>query len=112
MPVDALKLNHYKLGTRKMEFINEAKEELKVNEHVIVKGIPVDAQKYQISGRTPLEWLIDRYKIKPDKQSGIVNDPNGWFENPKDIIDAIARIVHVSVETVRIIESLPDPFAD
>jgi predicted helicase len=28
---------------------------------------------------SPLAWYIDRYKIKRDKESGILNDPNGWF---------------------------------
>ena len=39
--------------------------------------------------------------------SGIVNDPNGWFENPRDLITAIKRIVYVSVESTKIIENLP-----
>ena len=57
--------------------------------------------------RTPLQWFIDRYKIKQDKESGIVNDPNGWFENPRDIVTAIERIVQVSAESTKIIENLP-----
>jgi predicted helicase len=51
--------------------------------------------------------VIDRYKIKKDTDSGIINDPNGWFENPRDLITAIERIVHVSVESTKIIENLP-----
>ena len=46
-----------------------------------------------------------------DKQSGIVNDPNAWFDDPRDLISAFRRIVHVSVETVRIIAALPEPMA-
>ena len=45
-----------------------------------------------------------------DKESGIVNDPNGWFDDPRDLIAAIRRIVHVSVESTRIVDSLPAPF--
>ncbi len=52
--------------------------------------------------------LPDRYKVKKDKRSGIVNDPNGWWNDPRDLIAAIRRIVHVSVETVRIVNGLPD----
>ena len=51
--------------------------------------------------------VIDRYKIKKDTDSGIINDPNGWFENPRDLITAIERIVHVSVESTKVIEGLP-----
>ena len=60
-----------------------------------------------MNGRTPLEWFIDRYRITQDKQSGIVNDPNGWFDDPRDLITAIRRVVHVSVETARIVNGLP-----
>ena len=46
-------------------------------------------------------------KSSRTENSGIVNDPNGWFENPRDLITAIERIVYVSVESTKIIESLP-----
>lgn len=36
-----------------------------------------------------------------------MNDPNGWFENPRDLVAAVARIVYVSVESARIVEGLP-----
>ena len=72
--------------------------------------VPKKAYEYQVNGRTPLEWFIDRYKITQDKDSGIVNDPNSWFDDPKDFIAAIKRIVHVSVETSRILDDLPQPF--
>ena len=35
------------------------------------------SHRYVVNGRTPLEWYIDRYKIKRDKESSILNDPNG-----------------------------------
>ena len=41
---------------------------------------------------------------------GIVNDPNEWFLNPKDLINAIRRIVYLSVETVHLVCTLPYPF--
>ena len=45
--------------------------------------------------------------IKTDKDSGIVNDPNGWFADPRDLVAAIKRIVYVSAESARIIDRLP-----
>ena len=54
----------------------------------------------------------ENYKIKTDKESGIVNDPNGWFKDPRDLVAAIKRIVHVSVESARIIEGLPREITD
>ena len=61
-----------------------------------------------MNGRTPLDWLIDRYHVVQDRQSGIVNDPNAWFAKPEDLLAAIERVVHVSVETARIVEGLPE----
>ena len=60
-----------------------------------------------LTAAAPLGWFIDRYRITTDKHSGIVNDPNGWFDDPRDFIAAIRRIAHVSVETVRIVDGLP-----
>ena len=107
------KPEHFRLGTRAMRFADkEAKTTLTINEHVCLSGIPEEAHRYVVNGRTPLEWFIDRYKIKKDTNSGIINDPNGWFENPRDLITAIARIVHISVKSTRIIEGLPSKLTD
>ena len=102
------KPEHFLLGTRAMRFANkETKDTLIINEHVQLSDIPEEAHRYVVNGRTPLEWFIDRYKIKKDTASGITNDPNGWFENPRDLITAIERIIYVSVESTKIIEKLP-----
>jgi predicted helicase len=44
-----------------------------------------------------------------DKASGIVNDPNDWsreVEDPRYIVDLLARIVTVSLETMMIVDAL------
>ena len=98
---------HFRLGAKAMRFADTGKSVLRVNDFISLAGVPAEAHKYEVNGRTPLEWFIDRYKVKQDKRSGIVNDPNGWFDDPRDLIPAIRRIVHVSVETVRIVRDLP-----
>ena len=107
-----LEPQHFVLGNRAMRFADDARTILIVNDHVRLVGIPREAHGYVVNGRTPLEWFIDRYRVTQDKESGIVNDPNGWFSEPEDVIAAIRRIVHVSVETTRIVAGLPEPFAD
>ena len=60
--------------------------------------------------RSGIDWIIDRYYIKTDKASGIVNDPNQWGlerDEPRYIIDLIKRVVTVSVRTVEIVARLP-----
>ena len=107
---DDPKPEHYQLGTRAMRFDDEERSVLVVNDHVRVAGIPPEAHVYQVNGRTPLAWLIDRYRVTTDRRSGIVNDPNEWFDDPRDLLATIRRIVHLSVRTVQIVDGLPDPF--
>ena len=104
---------YFLLGTKAMKYKDKNKKDiLIINEHIQISGIPEEAHRYVVNGRTPLEWFINRYKIKTDKNSGIVNDPNGWFENPRNLITAIERIVYVSVESTKIIEGLPSEITD
>ena len=101
---------HYRIGRQAMRFADGDRSVLIVNEHIRLAGIPAEAHEYDVNGRTPLEWFIDRYRLTQDKESGIVNDPNGWFGDPKDLIAAIRRIVYVSLETACIVKGLPEPF--
>ena len=103
---------HFRLTEKAMRFADDKNTTLIINENVRLAGIPEEAHRYVVNGRTPLEWYIDRYRIKQDKESGIVNDPNGWFEDPRDLVAAIERIVCVSVESTRIIEGLPSELTD
>ena len=101
---------HLELGRRAMRFADSGRGELVINEFIRLRGIPAAAHRYEVNGRTPLGWFMDRYRITNDAKSGIVNDPNHWFADSRDVITAIRRVIHVSVETVRIVESLPHPF--
>lgn len=81
------------------------------------KGIPEAAHRYVVNGRSPLEWMIDRYQVKTDPASGIVNDPNAYSDDPCYIANLVRRLVTVSVETMRVVDSLPpineqDRYAD
>ena len=59
-----------------------------------------------------LSHIFYCYKIKRDKESCIVNDPNGWFAHPRGLFAAIKYIVHVSVESTRIIKGLPSQLTE
>ena len=102
---------HFLLTEKEMRLVDDGST-LIINDHVSLSGIPEEAHRYVVNGRTPLEWFIDRYHIKRDKDSGIRNDPNGWFKDPRDLVTAIERIVYVSVESTRIIEGLPSQLTD
>lgn len=77
------------------------------NTDVTVSNIPERASEYKVNGKTPLEWMVDRYQVKTDKASGIVNDPNEYSDDPRYILELIGRLVTVSMRTLDIVEQLP-----
>ncbi len=87
------------------------KSTLIYNKYITIKNIPDAAHTYIVNGRSPLEWIIDRYQVKTDKNSGILNDCNKWGEehgNPRYILDLILSCITVAIKTQEIVNSLPD----
>ena len=77
------------------------------NKTVTIRNIPESAQDYVVNGRSPLEWAIDRYQVKVDKATGIMNDPNDYSEDPRYVLDLVCRLVTVSMRTNEIVAQLP-----
>ena len=77
-----------------------------VNEALTLSGIPPDAFDYKLGNRSALEWMLDQYQVGTDKRSGIVTDPNR-ADDPEYIVRLVRRVVTVSVQTVRLVASLP-----
>lgn len=86
---------------------NKDKTTIVYNSHIKLTEIPLEAYDYIVNGKPALEWIMERYQITKDKDSGITNNPNDWSDNPRYIIDLVKRIVRVSLETVKIVNSLP-----
>jgi len=86
---------------------NQNKSEIVVNDHVRLTGIPNEVHEYEINGKTPLDWILDQYKVSRNKTTGIVNDPNEFSDDPRYIVDLIKKVTRVSVETIRIVRNLP-----
>ena len=80
---------------------------LKVAENMTLRGIPLGAYEYVVNGRSAIGWLMDRYQVRKDKASGIVNDPNDYSDDPRYIVDLVERVVTVSMETIAIVSELP-----
>ncbi|WP_279329944.1 type ISP restriction/modification enzyme [Streptomyces sp. OS603R] len=80
------------------------------NNRVTLTNIPEEAYRYQLGTRSAIEWIIDRYQVTVDTKgkSGITNDPNDWSDDPRYIIDLLKRIVTVSLETMKIVDGLPE----
>ncbi len=80
------------------------------NSRIRLKGIPLEAYGYIVNGKSAIEWIMERYQVTTDPDSGIANDPNEWcreHNEPRYILDLIKRIVRVSMETNRIVAGLP-----
>ena len=81
------------------------------NENIRITGIPERAYEYVVNGKSPVEWIMDRYRVTVDKASGIENDPNKWGEehgNPRYILDLIMSVITVSLKTLDIVDALPE----
>lgn len=88
----------------------EDKSTIIYNESIRISGIPKEAQQYEVNGRTPMAWIMDRYQVTRDKKTSILNDPNDWCKehgNPRYILDLLLSVITVSVKTMDLIHQLP-----
>ena len=86
--------------------LSKDKTQLKYNDFLMLDGIPAEAFGYRLGTRSALEWVVDQYRVKTDKRSGIRNDPNR-ADQPQYIVDLIGRVITVSLRTVEIVDGLP-----
>jgi len=90
----------------KMKFTKD-RTAIVYNDFLTLAGIPAEAFEYHLRNRPALEWIIDQYQVRTDKRSGIVNDPNR-ADDPQYIVKLIGKIVTLSLETMKVLKSLPD----
>ena len=86
--------------------LSKDKTQLKYNDFLTLDGIPAEVYDYRLGTRSALEWVVDQYRVKTDKRSGIVNDPNR-ADQPRYILDLVGRVITVSLQTVEIVNGLP-----
>ena len=86
--------------------LSKDKTQIVYNNFLTLDGIPSKVFDYRLGTRSALEWVIDQYRVKTDKRSGIVNDPNR-ADDPQYIVKLIGKVITVSLETVDIINKLP-----
>lgn len=81
------------------------------NNYITLKDIPEEAYEYVVNGKPALDWVVERQCVKTDKKSGIINDANQWatetIQNPAYPLELFQRIITVSLETMKIVKSLP-----
>jgi predicted helicase len=81
------------------------------NSNITMTGIPLEAYEYVVNGKPALEWVMERQCVKTDKASGIVNDANRYANetvgDPAYPLLLFQRMITVSLETMKIVRSLP-----
>lgn len=106
----------------KMKFGKSGKDKDKstviYNDHITMKDIPLEAYEYIVNGKSALDWVMDRQSVRVDKHnptknkgSGIINDANLYATetvgNAKYPLELFQRVITVSLETMKIVNSLP-----
>ena len=99
----------------KMRFGGKGKEKDKstviYNSKITMTNIPLEAYEYVVNGKPALEWVMERQSVSTDKASGIVNDANRYaietVGDPAYPLKLFQRIITVSLETMKIVKSLP-----
>ena len=88
--------------------LSKDRTQIKYNDFLTLDGIPAKVFDYRLGNRSALEWVIDQYRVKTDeKRSGIVNDPNR-ADDEEYIVRLVGKVIAVSLETVGIVEGLPE----
>ncbi len=105
--------NHYYRFNEKIQFVenpDKTKDKTKIifNEHITIGNIPLEAYDFKIGSRSAIEHFMANYKIKVDKASGIIDDPNDFDPDPKSIFNLLLSVITLSLESLKIIKQLPD----
>ncbi|HUD81077.1 MAG TPA: type ISP restriction/modification enzyme [Patescibacteria group bacterium] len=103
--------NHNNYRVDKLRFVKKGQRDTVIyNADIKIENIPDKAYEYVVNGKSAIEWVMDRYQIRTDKDSGILNDPNEWAKesgNPHYILDLLLSVINVSMQTVNIVNDLP-----
>ncbi|MYD57126.1 MAG: hypothetical protein F4246_08935 [Rhodothermaceae bacterium] len=106
----------FKLQNRPMRHPGKARNKDRTriiyNEHIAVKGIPEEAYNYMMNGKPAIAWVMERQRAKTDGASQIINDANCFaietMQDPSYPLRLLAKVITVSMETLRIVEKLRD----
>ena len=81
---------------------------VRIDSETTLSGIPSAAFDYRLGNRSGIDWILDQYKEKTPRDPTIREKFNTYrFADYKEkVIDLIARVTRVSVETVEIVEAM------
>lgn len=81
---------------------------IRLDSESTLSGIPPEVWTYRLGNRSALEWILDQYKEKTPRDQTIREKFNTYrFADYKEkVVDLLARVTRVSVETVAITEAM------
>ena len=118
-PLSSIKINRRSpqpsYSVEKMKFSKQLVDGRRVNDKSIIifnsdikiENIPEQAYEYEINGRSAIEWIMDSYRVKVDRLSGIIDNPNDYSDDSKYIYNLLLSVINVSVQTIEIVTKLP-----
>lgn len=70
--------------------------------------MPTQAWAYKLGNRSAVDWVLDQHKEKRPKDPTIREkfDTYRFADHKEKVLDLLARVTTVSVETVRITEAM------
>jgi len=81
---------------------------IRIDSETEFTAVPAEVWQYRLGNRYAVEWILDQFKERKPKDLVVRRKFNSYkFEDYKEeVITLIGRIVRVSVETVKITESM------
>ncbi|MBS0475361.1 MAG: N-6 DNA methylase, partial [Proteobacteria bacterium] len=75
-----------------------------------LRGVPPEAWIYKLGNRSAIDWVLDQHKEKKPKDPTIRErfDTYRFADHKEKVIDLLARVATVSVETMRIVQAMQD----
>ena len=86
--------------------LSKDKASLFYNDFLTLNGIPPEVFDYKLGNRSALEWVIDQYCVTRDDDGNITSDPNR-MDDEEYIVRLIGQVITVSLETQKLVSSLP-----
>lgn len=103
---------------KKMAFEKKGQKDIIIfNDKIAIVNIPPKAYNYIVNGKSAIEWVMERYQVKIDKDSGIKNDPNLYecksgalagLNGGKYALYLLLSVIEMSAQSVEIIESISE----
>lgn len=100
---------HAKIAKAKLK-ADKVNGAIELDGFTMLTGIPKLAWDYKLGNRSALEWILDQYKESKPKDPTIAEKFNTYqFADYKEqVIDLLKRVCTVSVETMKIVNSMPE----